>query len=64
MTSQLLGRWIAQGFMVDLLICVVAYGLQPLNGHFFWVFIASLIILVWLAVAGVCSFIELMVEKE
>jgi hypothetical protein len=50
--------------MVDLLICVVAYGLQQFNEHFFWVFIASLIILVWLSVAGVCSFIELMVESE
>ena len=64
MTSQLLNRWIVQAFMIDLLICAAAYALQQVNPIFIWVFIASLIILVWLGIAGVCSFIEVVAERD
>lgn len=64
MMSQVLNRWIVQLFMVDLLICLLAYALQQLNGQFIWVLIGALIMLLWLAVAGVCSFIERAVERE
>jgi hypothetical protein len=64
MTSQALNRWIVQLFVVDLLICLLAYALQQVNGKFVWVLIPSLIVLFWLAVAGVCSFIERVVERE
>ena len=64
MTSQVLNRWIVQAFLIDLLVCAVAYVLQRVNPIFIWVFIASLIILVWLGVAGVCSFIEVVAERD
>ena len=64
MTSQVLNRWIVQAFLIDLLICAAAYILQRVNAIFIWVFIASLIILLWLGVAGVCSFIEVVAERD
>ena len=35
MTSQVLNRWIVQGFMIDLLVCAAAYALQRVNAVFY-----------------------------
>ena len=48
----------------DVFICFMAYWLQPIHVVFAWAFTASLIILVWLSVTGICIFLEFLTLSD
>jgi hypothetical protein len=64
MRRKLLSHLLRQTLKIDLLICFIAYLLQQFCEQLFWVFIISLIILVWLIVAGVTLLLDFLVEIE
>ncbi len=64
MRRQMVHRLLAQAIKLDLLLCLTAYLLQQVNEQFAWVFVASLIVLLWLVVAGVCSILDFLFHED
>lgn len=56
--------FIFRAALVDLLICFATYLLGLIDAQFTWLFIASLILLLWLCVAGICSILELLTLRD
>ena len=62
MGKEKLGRLIAQLAALDILVGISAYFLQPFNERLTWVFIVSVIVLLWLITLKVISTLEALIH--
>ena len=58
MSREMLNKFINQLFIIDGLICVVAYVMRSSNGRLMWVLLIALGVLFWLAVAKVMMLLD------
>lgn len=61
-THDFLNRLIAGALVLDLFVSLVTYLLYQLDGRFFWLFFASMVVLFWLFFAGFCSLVDSLVN--
>ena len=64
MHRRILNHLVTQWIKFDLLICLIAYLLQPAYELFIWVFTASSIFLFWLIVTKAALLIDFLVNAD
>ena len=64
MRRQLIAETIVRLLKLDGLIIIAAYMLQRVDDRFAWLFMASLVLLVWLSVAGAVALIYFLTGED